>query len=653
MFNITDTDLTWGHRFYGAKLQFFDASADTKGMRLDRALQLLANHTGRYVMKETNNKKQQIGRFEVTEKIGQGFQGSVFLAHDPILKRQVAIKLLNEAVENQDELQQQLIEGRNIAQLHHPNIVSLFEAGICHDRIYLVFEYVKGHTLRKEIRNQTELGIERALTIIDQILSGLSHAHQQGIMHLDLSPENIMIDENNMARIMDFGLSRHTGHIFKNEGKVTGTPRYLSPEHLNPPALSIQSDIFTIGLILYECLCGEFLLKGDTLADIYRTVRSSRFDFRKLRENKIHPGILDILNKAVSHKPEYRYINAGQMLNDFRETCEEIMSVHNRSHKHSTIEFLLRRMRRNQDFPALSNNLFTINKLTENKSKVSTEKLANFILRDYSLTNKLLKLANSSFYRNFSGKVNSVSRAITILGVNQVRVACNSLMLFDKMTKKAHEPHLRDSLIHSFISGLIARHLAAAIRGIDPEEAFIASMLHSLGRTLTIYYFMEDYEEILDISRELTINEDSAAEIVLGLRLSEIGMIVAKQWQFPDAIIDSMQTLDYMPADESCFAQEQITALRKLASISNSLANIAKLDERADCSQVYAIAFFADPLIKLNANYLFSLINVAHQKFEEFAPVLGLNTSGSAYIDGLRRWLIKHVPEQEPEALSA
>ena len=595
--------------------------------------------------------KTMLGRFEITKKIGRGYQGTVYLAFDPILQRKVAIKLLHECAKEETQLEQQLIEGRNIAQLHHPNIISLYEAGVYQDRLYLVFEYVKGNTLRQEFEKHTGLNLKRSLSIMENVLAGLAHAHQRGIIHLDLNPSNIMLDENGVARVMDFGLSRHTEYLFESTGTFTGTPRYVSPEHLRPEKLLPQSDVFSTALILYETLIGKPLLSGTTLKEIFEQISNSSFDFTEANEKDLPSTMLALLDKALANKPENRYVNAAEMLDSFRESCAQILSSRSTNDKHSTIDFLLRRMKRNQDFPALSNNLLTINKMTADNSKVSTAKLANFILRDYSITNKLLKLANSSFYRNFSGKVTNVSRAITILGISQVKIACNSLMLFDRMSRKAHHPYLRDSLIHSFISGLIARHLATAIKTIDAEEAFICGMLHNLGRTLAIYYFIEDYEEMLSIAKELGITNESAAEIVFGLKLSEIGQAVAEEWQFPTPIIASMKPLDNVVA-EATAKEEKVDPLRRLAALSNTLADIATIDENADHTRLYAIAYFADPLIKLDANYLFSLINAAHERFEKFSPLLGLTTTNSNYLEKLREWLANNIP-QEREAVSA
>jgi serine/threonine protein kinase len=588
-------------------------------------------------------KKKKIGRFELLGQLGRGSNGSVFLAEDPTLDRQVAIKVLHEVARTRAELDGYLREGRLLAQLRHPNIVSVFEAGSIQGRPYLVFEYIQGRTLRS-LLNERPFGRDRALELIDQVLDALAYAHTCRILHLDLNPTNIMIDHGGGALVMDFGLST-PAHITTSPAvsTVAGTPRYISPEHVTTLMPTARSEVFTLGLIAYEVLVGRPLIESEGMDDILEEVRNAEFDLSRLDRLHINAPLKEVIARALKKHPNDRYANAAEMLRAFRDACADLDKAKHDPREHSTVDFMLRRMRRNQDFPALSNNLLAINRLTGGDSKASAAQLANVILRDYSITNKLLKLANSAYYGSFGGTVTNVSRAISILGFDQVREACNCLLLFDNLGNKNNAPFLRDCLTHSFVSGLIARHIAVDSKALDAEEAFICGMLHNLGRTLAIYYFADDFAAMQELMAQEGVSEDVAAESVLGVRLHVIGQAVAKEWQFPEPIIESMRPLDTHPWRATEDETMQSHGLRRIAAVANALADIAMFAEShgEDCCQT--ITLMAEPLFGLDENRQLALLNAALKKYSEFARVLGLNNRPSEYLERTQDWLLARI----------
>ena len=201
----------------------------------------------------------KIGRFIVSRWLGGGLQGKVFQALDPILDRQVAIKWLNPVGGNQTSRYRGTCpsEARIVAKLEHPNIVPLYEAGMYRGFPYLVFAYVDGTTLRAKWKQRGAMPVREALTLFRAILDGIACAHAQGILHLDLSPGNIMIDTAGVPRIMDFGLAKLAGvDAAGTDDNLIGTPKYMSPEHFNGRPLTARSDVFALGLILYEMVAG-------------------------------------------------------------------------------------------------------------------------------------------------------------------------------------------------------------------------------------------------------------------------------------------------------------------------------------------------------------------------------------------------------------
>jgi len=200
-------------------------------------------------------------------------------------------------------------------------------------------------------------------------------------------------------------------------------------------------------------------------------------------------------------------------------------------------------MKHKSDFPAFSASILEINNKASSTSNVSAPELANTILKDYALTNKLLKLANSAFYRQIKGGVSDINKAVVLLGFEQVRLASSSLMLFNHFGDNSSAIELRDAMIKSFMSGIIARDIAIQ-EGIKKEETgFLCSMFHNLGKNLTIYYFPEEYEEIKNQISQKNIDMQHSALDILGISFDELGVSVAREWKFPESIIYSMRSL--------------------------------------------------------------------------------------------------------------
>ena len=227
----------------------------------------------------------KIGRFEVSKRLGEGFQGKVYLGWDPELQRKVALKLITFADGDTACPQDVVDEARIAARISHPNVIPIYEVGLFHRTPLLVFEYVDGVTLRQHLDEHGRFNEKDALSIIVRIATGLRCAHEQGIVHLDISPNNIMIDDQGRPRIMDFGLARVTAVIGKNQhgDRVFGTPRYISPEHITRKELTTATDIFSLGLLFYELLTGTPAFNHNDLRDVFKAVEEADIDWGKLQ----------------------------------------------------------------------------------------------------------------------------------------------------------------------------------------------------------------------------------------------------------------------------------------------------------------------------------------------------------------------------------
>jgi eukaryotic-like serine/threonine-protein kinase len=594
------------------------------------------NKTYLYDRMQIMSMPEYIDRFKVLSELGKGSQGIVYLASDPRLERNVAIKTIHrQPVLNQGRQERLLSEAKTVSKLQHPNIVPLYEAGQDHGILYLVFEYVDGISLKSQMRSIGQYVVYKAIRLMIQILDGISCAHDQSIVHRDLSPSNIMIDKNGLPRIMDFGISVVMGKTACREKEIAGTPFYMSPEHFSKQGVCAQSDIFSLGLIFYEMLIARPAIEADNDFTIMYKIANEKITPPSKSNSAVDKELDGIVMKALERNLEERYLSASEMKRDLTEYLEkmgdnDVKSANGASH--STLDFLLRKIRYKSDFPTFSNNIMEINRKASVSriNKSSASELANVVLKDYSLTNKLLKLVNSSFYSQFSGKITTISRAVVVLGFEQVSMVASSLMLFDQLKNKKQKEALRESSVTSFMSGMIARELAESIGVDETEEAFICSMFHNLGKHLVLFYFEEEFAQIVNLMETKGVSEESAARIVLGMTYEDIGTGIAAIWQFPSKIVNSMRNLPKGKLDQPKTEDEKIKAL---SCFSNELCTIINNpdDDRAGNELTGLLKRF-EKIVPVTKKQLFTILKSARETVDELSAIYNIKLKKSNFV---------------------
>lgn len=581
---------------------------------------------------------EKIGRFRIVKELGKGSQGVVFLAVDPQLGRQVAIKtLLLRSSSSNGHRERMLQEARTVSKLQHPNIIPVYEAGEQEKVPYLVFEYVEGVPLKDLIRQNGGLVVHRAVHLMRQILEGISYAHEQGVIHRDISPSNILVDKNDVPRIMDFGISVMTGTEAGPQRDLSGTPCYMSPEHFSNQPLGPQADVFSIGLVFYEMLTGQVAIQAENEFTAMYKIAHESISPPSSKNSDVDQKLDAVVLKAVARNPNSRYGAASEMKKDLDDYLSPEAAPEGTGagggEAHGTVEFLIRRMRHKSDFPTFSQCIAEINQKASvrDRNVTSASQLSNVIVKDYALTNKLLKLVNSAFYGSAAGAVTTVSRAVVILGFEQVRFAAASLMLFDHLQNKSQKAELEDAAIGSFMSALIAKDLGEKAKISSAEEAFICAMLHRLGQHLVIYYFPEEYDQIKRVMAQKGFDENAACRAVLGLPYDEIGSGVAKAWKFPDKIVRTMKRLPQGKPEKPASEEDYLWTL---SNFSNELCQIVSNCEGAerDKALTFLLSRFGESL-SVSKESVGKLLESAKEKIESYSAILNINTKKSRLLN--------------------
>ncbi len=594
---------------------------------------------------------KNIGRFEIVRELGRGAQSVVYLARDPHLQREVAIKTLHFSRPDPQKNQQLLSEARMVSQLSHPNIVPIFEAGEEKGDLYLVFEYVPGLNLAEYLRANGRLTPVKAISILIPVLDAIAHAHAAGIIHRDLKPHNVLLDSANMPRVMDFGIAARVESQGGDGEAFMGTPAYMAPEYIERRECSEATDVFAAGLLFYELLTGQPAVRGENIYEVMNRIANQDIRLPKNDGVDIDDALASILYKATARDPLQRYTSVSQMREVLQDYLQPDELVESADARQSTIDFLLRRMRHKSDFPALSESVSTINKIA-GSDKETISNLSNSILKDFSLTNKILRLVNSVYYRQAGGgSISTISRAVLVLGFDAVRNIAITVMLFEHLQNKNNANQLKEDFLRANLAAILAKDIGEQSSGRDVEQVFICSMFHNLGRLLSQFYFPDESDEIKRTMEQRPCTEDVAAVQVLGLTFEDLGIGIARTWGFPNLIVNSMRKL---PAGNVRKANAAEDRMRILAGFSNELcALISDVEpEQRDKALRKVAARFGDT-VPLGEQALRDTMEKSFQEIAQFAGIIGINLKKSNFGRQLQRWGVQSgAPETSESAQS-
>ena len=263
----------------------------------------------------------RIGKYDILRPLGKGAMGQVYLAHDTMLDRDVALKVMVGQIADDPELKARFErEAKSVAKMTHPNVVTVFDLGNHSDGSpYIAMELLKGQDLQKAVRQTPPLTLERKVAVIVQVLAGLAHAHQAGIVHRDIKPANIFIQEDGSVKIMDFGVAHVTAASMTGTGNVVGTADYMSPEQVQGKKVDGRSDLFSVGCMLFELAAGRRPFHSDNLMAIFYKITHEEANFDLIPQGADYDALMPLLKKALAKNLPDRYQTAYEFAVDLRE----------------------------------------------------------------------------------------------------------------------------------------------------------------------------------------------------------------------------------------------------------------------------------------------------------------------------------------------
>ncbi|HEX5893519.1 MAG TPA: serine/threonine-protein kinase, partial [Solirubrobacterales bacterium] len=248
-------------------------------------------------------------RYRLESKLGSGGMSTVYLALDEVLDRPVAVKLLHREISDQpDQLERFRREARAAARLSHPNLVGVIDAGEDEGRPYIVFEYIEGRTLKRRIQEEGGLPIDEAVAYAIEIGRGLTAAHARKLVHRDVKPQNVLIDPDGRAKVTDFGIARSLEQEgMTATGRVLGTTDYVSPEQAMGEDVDERSDVYSLGVVLYEMLVGDVPFRAETQVGVAMKHVNQPLPDVQTRRPEVSASVAAVIDRATTKDPRDRY----------------------------------------------------------------------------------------------------------------------------------------------------------------------------------------------------------------------------------------------------------------------------------------------------------------------------------------------------------
>jgi serine/threonine-protein kinase len=270
-----------------------------------------------------------LGRYKVLKELGRGAMGLVYLGKDPTIQRFVAIKTMRlDQIDNDDKLQdikeRFFREAESTGRLSHPNIVTIYDAGEENDLGYIAMELIEGTPLKQWARKPNLMPVDEVLLTVATVADALDYAHQQGVVHRDIKPANIMITKDRVVKVMDFGIAKMASSSKTQTNIVMGTPTYMSPEQIAGKKVDGRSDIFSLGIVLFELLTGQLPFTADNLSAILFSIAHHPHPAIQPLRPDLPPMVQEIVDRALQKELPHRYRRADEFASELRACLQSL-----------------------------------------------------------------------------------------------------------------------------------------------------------------------------------------------------------------------------------------------------------------------------------------------------------------------------------------
>jgi eukaryotic-like serine/threonine-protein kinase len=270
-----------------------------------------------------------LGRYRVLKELGRGAMGLVYLGKDPTIQRFVAIKTMRlDQIDTDDKLQEVKArffrEAESTGRLSHPNIVTIYDAGEENDLGYIAMELIEGTPLSRSARKPNLMPVHEVLLTIATVADALDYAHQQGVVHRDIKPANIMLTKDRVVKVMDFGIAKMASSSKTQTNIVMGTPTYMSPEQIAGKKVDGRSDIFSLGIVLFELLTGQLPFTADNLSAVLFSIAHHPHPAIQPLRPDLPPMVQEIVNRALQKELPYRYRRADEFASELRACLQSL-----------------------------------------------------------------------------------------------------------------------------------------------------------------------------------------------------------------------------------------------------------------------------------------------------------------------------------------
>ncbi|MFZ6642572.1 serine/threonine protein kinase [Undibacterium sp. TC4M20W] len=268
---------------------------------------------------------KRVGRFYLSERLGMGSNGAVYLGHDPVIDRDVAIKIFsagNNAADKKQREQQFINEARAAGRLSHPNIVTIFDASSEGGTTFIAMEFLQGKDLRHILADGKQFDIIETANIIQKIAEALAYAHANGVIHRDIKPANIFVLPSQQPKVVDFGIARAPNRVLDEtreqahtlfNNNILGTPNYMSPEQANGKAVNALTDVYSLGTVMYEMLTGQKPFQSQDVDKLLQQIVNKVAKYPSEIRTSIPDSLSKIVMKAMQKDPAARYESAAEM----------------------------------------------------------------------------------------------------------------------------------------------------------------------------------------------------------------------------------------------------------------------------------------------------------------------------------------------------